>query len=1374
MMQKLSQRVVLKQPQFNRDTRDDAMNTFDHAQADALPRILIVDDMYENLHVLMHILRDDYAIFAATNGEHALELARRQPQPDLILLDIVMPGMDGYEVLRQIKSNPATSDIPVIFVTAMSETSDEATGLKLGAADYITKPVNPDLLKLRVLTQLELRRYRRKPALYRAQPEMRPLLLIVDDVAENVRGLAEALKGEYRIMVANNGARALELALGATPPDMVLLDVMMPGIDGYEVCRRINATQHGNRIPVIFVSALDATVDKVRGFSIGAADYITRPFDIDEVRARIHTHLELSRLQRYFEQEVAQRTEKLRANEEIFDRFMEFSPIYLFFKDEQGRVLKLSRNYEKMLGRPLAELLGKNMDELFPPELAKSMAADDMKILREGVGVTIEEELNNRFYSTIKFPIFIEGKARFLAGYTMDITERKQAEASIRESQLRFSTIFNQSPIGIALVDSFTGKICEVNPRYAEIAGRSIEEMETIDWMSITHTDDVQHNLNHMALMNTGKMPGFSMEKRLLRPDGSFVWINLTVAPLKLEKDSSLRHLAMIEDITNRKQTEEQLHKLAQAVEQSPESIAFTNLNAEIEYVNETFLRSTGYSREEVIGLNPRVLSSGKTPPQTYAAMWQALSQGIPWKGEFYNKRKDGSEYIEFAIITPLRAPDGKISHYVAVKEDVTEKKRLGAELDGHRHHLESLVDLRTRELEAAKSMAESASKAKSDFLAAMSHEIRTPMNGVIGMLDVLQQSSLNPQQVKITNVIHDSAFALLAVIDDILDFSKIEAGKLSIENMPVNINSIVDGVSATLDQMALLKEVELIQFVDPALPVQIMSDPVRLRQILLNLTNNAIKFSCGQDRQARVSVRVKHKDGHASMPEMVEFCVSDNGIGMDAETQARLFAPFTQADVSTTRNYGGTGLGLAISHSLISLMGGEISVRSEPDKGAEFIVRLPFVPLPENTEAGNAPSQIAGLSCLMVGGANTLAGDFSTYLAHDGASVELAASLHEVRQWLASRSAGLHVIVVDSAERGPYSLDQLRAAVNTRSDLDVRLVVIGRGRRRRCRKEAGGEISVDGNILPRSVFLNVVAIAAGRSAERCLDRFKESDQPVLDAVTPLSREEARRLGRLILIAEDNEINRKVIQQQLALLGEASVIADDGRKALKLWQSGDYAILFTDLHMPEMDGYELTQAIRAAENGKSHTRIIAFTANALKGEAEHCLAMGMDDYLSKPVQLAKLKAMLEKWLPLASEAGKSAQEHLSPSPIHCATAPEKPDTSAAPVDLNVLKALVGDDGEIIRELLNDFRHSAEKTAEELRAACEAKQAAAAGALAHKLKSSARSVGALALGELCFEMEKAGKAGDMGELLRLLPGFAAEVSVVVNYLGTISC
>jgi len=285
-------------------------------------RVLIVDDVSENVHALMHVLRDSYTLAAATNGERALELARRQPQPDLILLDIKMPGMDGYSVLAALKVDPSTANIPVIFVTALSEAADDARGLALGVADYICKPVNPDLLKARVSLQLELSRYRRQPVLFdiaaQRDPEHIASILVVDDVPENVHELLETLKCEYRILVASSGAKALEIVQSDTPPDLVLLDIVMPGMDGYEVCRRIKATAAGARIPVVFVTVVDAVQDKVRGFALGAADYITKPFDVQELRARIQTHLELARLRYFLESLVAQRTAMLQVSEENY------------------------------------------------------------------------------------------------------------------------------------------------------------------------------------------------------------------------------------------------------------------------------------------------------------------------------------------------------------------------------------------------------------------------------------------------------------------------------------------------------------------------------------------------------------------------------------------------------------------------------------------------------------------------------------------------------------------------------------------------------------------------------------------------------------------------------------------------------------------------------------------------------------------------------------------------------------------------------------------------------------------------------------------------------------------------------------------------
>jgi len=285
-------------------------------------RILIVDDVAENLHAMMNILREYYSLLVATSGEKALELAANDPQPDLILLDIKMPGMDGYEVLQRLKSNPLTAMVPVIFVTAMSEAADEARGLNLGAADYITKPVNADLLKRRVLTQLELKHYRRAPLAFgvdaKQMSHTSPSILIVDDMPENVHGLVNAISDEYRVMVAESGEKAIEIVNSSNSPDLILLDIKMPGMDGYEVCQYIKADEKGRNIPIIFLSILDEPIEKVRGFAIGGADYITKPFDVDEVHARIRTHLELRQYRLHLEELVKLRTAELDVSEKNF------------------------------------------------------------------------------------------------------------------------------------------------------------------------------------------------------------------------------------------------------------------------------------------------------------------------------------------------------------------------------------------------------------------------------------------------------------------------------------------------------------------------------------------------------------------------------------------------------------------------------------------------------------------------------------------------------------------------------------------------------------------------------------------------------------------------------------------------------------------------------------------------------------------------------------------------------------------------------------------------------------------------------------------------------------------------------------------------
>ena len=647
------------------------------------------------------------------------------------------------------------------------------------------------------------------------------------------------------------------------------------------------------------------------------------------------------------------------------------------------------------------------------------------------------------------------------------------------------------------------------------------------------------------------------------------------------------------------------------------------------------------------------------------------------------------------------------------------------------------------------------ANRAKDLFLASMSHEIRTPMNGIIGTLDVLNQSSLAGPQMELVNLIRESADSLLTIIDDILDFSKIEAGRLDIERLPMSVTQVVEKSCNLVNRLAERQGGTLTVFADPTIPANLLGDASRLRQILINLINNAIKFSSGRAHPGRVSVRavlVGRQPGSA----VVEFRVADNGIGMDKATLARVFTSFTQADTSTTRRYGGTGLGLAICKQLASLMGGEITVETNLSTGSTFTVRVPFDLAPELADSAERGSQIGseieGLTCLVVGGHAGLADDLATYLEAEAAVVTRVPDLAAARERVRECPHGLVVWVVDAGEDLPASRE-LQSALQTRADLDLRvvLVVVGRGQRRNPRADSDGVIMIDGNALNRHSLAKAVAIVTGRASAE--PEAPSGEHKITKAPAP-SRDEAIVQHRLILVAEDNEINQRVIRQQLDLLGYAADVARTGSEAFKRCQSGNYALLLTDLHMPEMDGYDLTRQIRVAEGGRARMPIIALTANALRGESERCLAVGMDDYLSKPAPLAALAAVLEKWLP-AAESAETLQN-----------------LSSVPVQVSVLEALVGTDPRLILDFLQSFGVSAGRAAVELAEACGEQRSKDVAGIAHKLKSSARSVGALGLGELCAALETAGNAGDLAALTELLPNFEREMAAVDGYLRSL--
>ncbi len=524
-----------------------------------------------------------------------------------------------------------------------------------------------------------------------------------------------------------------------------------------------------------------------------------------------------------------------------------------------------------------------------------------------------------------------------LASLNHDLESRMHA---IARSENRYRSFFENSSSVMLIIDPADGAIIDANQAAAHYYGWTQDELRA---MKITQINTLSHEQIHDVMLRARSIQRdhFLFDHR--RADGSIRHVECFSGPIDIGERQLL--YSIVHDITERVQAEAELRKLSMAIEQSPESIVITNLSGEIEYVNDAFLRSTGYSREEVQGQNPRILKSGQTPSPLYAELWASLEAGHIWKGEFSNLRKDGSEFIEFAVISPVFDTDGQVTHYVAVKEDITEKKRLARELDQHREHLEELVASRTEELVRAKAQADAASRAKSAFLANMSHEIRTPMNAILGLCHLMQNSPRrDPGDADYLHKIDASARHLLTIINDILDLSKIESGRLELETVNFPVAAVLDQVRSMIAESARTKALQVEASCEEE-PLWVRGDVTRVRQALLNLASNAVKFTPSGAVRLRARI-VDRQEGRLT----VRFEVSDTGIGLSKEAQASLFESFVQADVSTTRRFGGTGLGLAITRRLARLMGGEAGVDSEAGKGSTFWFTAVFVTGVEGT----------------------------------------------------------------------------------------------------------------------------------------------------------------------------------------------------------------------------------------------------------------------------------------------------------------------------------------------------------------------------------------------------------------------------------------
>ena len=1053
-----------------------------------------------------------------------------------------------------------------------------------------------------------------------------------------------------------------------------------------------------------------------------------------------------------------------------------------------------------------------------------------------------------------------EGRLLELIGSLTDVSDRYAAEAAFRETAAGLRVAFEQAAVGMAHLED--GVVTRPNRRLLEMIGRTGSDHAAPDWSAWTHPEDRERDGAMLQSLLQGAATAGSLDKRLLRADGSDLWVHVTYSLIDAEGRPGTRIFTVVEDTSERRRIQGAANQALSTLDAIAEAtFSFDPDRLQIFYVNEGALRQSAYSRTALLAMSLLDLQDPEIRPRVLQLLTAAAAK--PERGhrlETELVRRDGSRLpVEMAVQYICSADQAPF--YVAVTRDITERREARLRLEQLNAELEERVEQRTdalyatnlllrnkeeqiraivenipscvitidrdgiitsanaavtpvfgipvsaaigrdlkelipglfeqifradlwknsadhptaeslllkgcfeglaangepralevsvgfyelhgepqyaaiirdvheelaakHELMRARTEAEQASRAKSAFLATMSHEIRTPMNGVLGMSELLLQSTLQRSDREMVETIQQSASTLLDLLDDILDFSKIEAGKLALEIQPIELEQIVEAVCATHAAVADVKGVELRAYVSPSTPKSLDADPVRVRQILHNLVGNAVKFSAGREGVVgRVDLRVDARICQNGDLE-VTLEIRDNGIGMTQEVLGRVFNPFTQGEGTTTRRFGGTGLGLSICKRLVELMEGEIVCHSLPGEGTVFTIAFRF---DQGQWVPPAPltGKVRSLHALVVSGDRTFLADAAVCLEALQVPYERFECGEEVAHWLSGGHDAEQETLAGGKPfvlAGPGADDwrQLQRMVAAACDHELPMVVWLPGQRQAAAAIDAGVITLGRTVLSPRGLGQAMAAVLGEGA---------ADAPAPATMQACFLSEGVRL----LIAEDHDINQRVIQRQLHRLGIRGDITGDGEQALGAWRRGGYDAILADLHMPRMDGYTLARAVRQEEARKGLPRIpiIAFTANAIIGDEVKCYEAGMDDVVTKPVELDRLREVLTRWL-------------LSSPPTWTEEAPEAADTGTLPpsghVDIRVLQGLVGDEPEVVADFLTEFRQGAMRLMLSLHATVATDAWRDALGIAHRLKSSARSVGAEQMGHLCERMER---------------------------------
>ena len=807
-----------------------------------------------------------------------------------------------------------------------------------------------------------------------------------------------------------------------------------------------------------------------------------------------------------------------------------------------------------------------------------------------------------------------------------------------------------------------------------------------------------------------------------------------------IENTVAERTLELTNENAERKRAEEELRRSEKRFRTSMEyaaiGMALVAPDGRWLRVNRALCKIVGYCEAELLATNFQSITHPNDLEEDLNNVRKMLASEIDsYEMEKRYIHKDGQPVWVQLNVSLVRDTEGQPVHFISQIQDITERKRQASEL----------ADARDVALESA--------RLKAEFLANMSHEIRTPMNGIIGMTGLLLDSPLNAEQHEFVDTIRTCGDTLLTLINDILDLSKIEAGKLSFETIDLDLRSAVESAVELVAERAQSKRLELVSLVHQDVLTSLRGDPGRLRQVLMNLISNAIKFT----ERGEVVVRAV-RNAETDTDVTIRFTIQDTGIGITEEGCRRLFQAFSQADGSTTRKYGGTGLGLAISKRLVEMMDGEIGVDSTPGVGSTFWFTARFEKQP------NAPVRdskrthdLHGVRVLVVDDNATNRRIVRLQLKSWGIASDEASSAEEALVLLRSEHAASRPFDLAVLDMQMPTTDGVQLARDIKADptlANTRLVMmtsLGKGEHDAAIKEAGILICLTKPVKQSKLF-DALATVMSKSDDDLLDMATTNASDPSTSVSPSSSRGSAR----ILVAEDNPVNQKVILRQLAKMGYAADAVGNGLEVLQALTRIPYDLVLMDCQMPEMDGYAATAELRCRPDNSGRIPIIALTAHAMEGDREKCFAAGMDDYISKPVNVEELQTKLKHWL------------SRKPSAPRAAATPVPTDD---PVDMQLLRNVADGDTEFMNELVELYFTDASNRMAALRNAVTNGAISDVEQIAHTLAGSSVASGMRAVAPPLRKLEQMARAGQLVEATALVEEATAQLARTRDFLAT---